>query len=135
MPLLSLRSDSLKNHVAPRNEKSPRAACPRDARRRRSARRRAAGAGPRRAAPAGRRGVPCLFHARKRSRSEDLVGDGLHDLAVALAFAARLEPFRVAHEAAPDALALGEVLPLEQVIQIAVGVADRHGPEAGLPDA
>src|SRR6185437_4169652 len=57
------------------------------------------------------------------------------DRAVALAFPALGDPFRVALEGVPLLLPLGERFPLQQVVKILVRFADQDGPEAGLANA
>src|ERR1700732_1277728 len=76
-----------------------------------------------------------LFHRREAGRLQDRILDTRNDRAVLLGLGALGVPFRVSLECVPFLFAVGERLPLEQVVKSLVRIANRRGPEAGLLDA
>src|SRR4051812_18468273 len=76
-----------------------------------------------------------LLQPGERRRRKNRVADLRQDRAALLGLGARLLPFGVGHEAAPDLFALGQVFPLQHVVQYLVVIADQRGPEAGRTDA
>src|SRR6185369_7421245 len=70
-----------------------------------------------------------LLQLRVRRGRENGTRDVGNNRPVFLAFRALPQPVRIAHERSPDALTLGQVLPLEQVGQVLVAFADHRGPE------
>src|SRR5262249_46699720 len=76
-----------------------------------------------------------LLRLRVSGRDQQRARDGGGDPPVALPLRAPGVPLPVGLERGPLLLALGEVLPLEHVVQVVVAVADQHRPEADLADA
>src|SRR5256885_880869 len=70
-----------------------------------------------------------LLHWRERGRAPDLVDDALDERAVGLAGLARGQPFGVGLECLPDAVALSEIRPGQDVDHL-VRLADDRLPEA-----
>src|SRR5579859_135287 len=75
-----------------------------------------------------------LFHRGERGRLQDLVGDGGNDRTVLLGLCAGGEPGWVGHEGTPLLLALGERLPLQEIVEFLVRLADQRRPKARLTD-
>src|SRR5581483_9467570 len=73
-----------------------------------------------------------LLDRRECGRLQHGVADRRHDGPVALGLGALGDPVGIAHERRPFLLALGQRLPLQQVVEILVRMADHDGPEAGL---
>jgi hypothetical protein len=63
------------------------------------------------------------------------VGDVRQDRTAPLAFGARRDPLGVGLERIPQAFALGEVLPCQEVGKLLVALAHERGPEADRADA
>src|SRR5579872_105183 len=73
-----------------------------------------------------------LLHRGERGRLQDRIAEGGDDRSVLLGLGARREPVRIGHEGAPLLLAVGERVPLQEVVEVLVGVPDHDGPEARL---
>src|SRR5437868_76373 len=65
------------------------------------------------------------LHRRESGRHQQLTDDIADDLAVRLAFCARLHPVRVALERGPFLVAVGQRIPRQHVSQLLVGFADQ----------
>jgi hypothetical protein len=76
-----------------------------------------------------------LLQLRVRGRRQDAVRDTSDERTVLLGLCALRYPFGIALEGVPHALALGEVLPFEEIVEGLVALADQHGPEPDLADA
>src|SRR6185437_635763 len=79
--------------------------------------------------------LKALLHRRERRRLQDGVADRRDDRPVALGLGALGDPFGIAHERRPFLLALGQRLPLQEIVQILVRLADHDRPEPGLANA
>src|ERR1700753_3724873 len=76
-----------------------------------------------------------LLHRRELGRHQQLVDDGLNDLAALFGLGARRDPFRIVLERGPLLVAIGQRLPGQEIGQVLVGFTDQRGEEAGLLDA
>src|SRR6185436_13032301 len=75
-----------------------------------------------------------LLQPRVGSRRENLARNIRDDGAGLLRLRTRLQPLLIAHERCPDALALAQVPPFQQVGQVLVALANHRRPEADGPE-